>query len=508
MDGGKTYIAIDLKSFYASVECTEAGVDPFDANLVVADLSRTEKTICLAVSPALKTYGIGGRARLFEVVEKAKQINAERLRKAPGGKFTGSSYLLSQLSRDPSLKMDYIVARPRMAEYMKKSTQIFNIYSRYVSPEDIHVYSVDEVFIDATSYLKLYGLTAKEFTMKLIRAVLAETGITATAGIGTNMYLCKIAMDIVAKRVPADEDGVRVAELDEMSYRRLLWDHTPLTDFWRIGKGYAKRLARAGMYTMGDVARCSVYNEDLLYKMFGINAELLIDHAWGWEPCTIKQIRAYRPQSSSISSGQVLSYAYSVRDARLIIREMADILTMDLVDKHLLTDQIVLSVGYDTESLSDPEISKKYKGEVSLDYYGRPVPKSAHGSINIPGGYTASVKKIMEAVTQLYDSIVDPDLLVRRMYVVANRVVKEGSVKNDLAAEEQLDMFSMIQEKNAPEGKQQEAAEEDPKAERARQEAILAIRKKYGKNAIFRGMDLQDAATLLERNAQVGGHRA
>ena len=508
-DGGKTFIAIDLKSFYASVECTQAGVDPMDALLVVADKSRTEKTICLAVSPALKAMGIGGRARLFEVVERVKQINAERLKKAPGGKFTGSSNIASALKKDPSLKLDYIVATPRMAEYMRKSTQIYNIYLRYVSAEDIHVYSVDEVFIDATSYLKLYDMEPRDFTMKLIRAVLSETGITATAGIGTNMYLCKIAMDIVAKRMPADEDGVRIAELDEMSYRHILWDHVPLTDFWRVGKGYARRLAKAGIYTMGDIARCSVYNEDLLYKMFGVNAELLIDHAWGWEPCTIREIRSYRPQSSSISSGQVLSYAYTVKDARLIVREMSDILTMDLVDKHLLTDQIVLTVCYDTEILTDPEISKKYKGDVQLDYYGRPVPKNAHGSINIPGGFTSSGAKIMEAVSQLYDSITDPDLLVRRMYVVANHTVREGSEESLQTAEEQLDIFSALKPaEDAPALEKDTPQVEDPEAEKARQQAIIAIRKKYGKNAIFRGMDLQEAATLIERNAQVGGHRA
>lgn len=497
----KTYIAIDLKSFYASVECADRKLDPLAVNLVVADESRTEKTICLAVSPSLKSFGISGRARLFEVVQRVKEINAERLRKAPGGRFSGESIVAAELEKDPSLKLSFIAAKPRMRRYMDVSTRIFGIYMRYVSPEDIHVYSVDEVFIDATSYLKLYGLSAREFTMKLIREVLAETGITATAGIGTNMYLCKIAMDIVAKRMPADKDGVRIAELDEMSYRRILWDHRPITDFWRVGRGISRRLASAGMYTMGDVARCSYYNEDMLYRMFGINAELLIDHAWGWEPCTIADIKAYRPEGSSLSSGQVLSYPYSFSDARLIVREMTDLLTLDLVEKHLVTDQMVLTVGYDTESLTDPEIRKKYNGPVDTDWYGRMVPKMAHGSENIPGGFTSSGRAIMDAVTALYDRIVNKDLLVRRMYVVANHVTDEKQAEK-LSAEEQLDIFSMISDTS------QKPSEEELKSERAQQEAMLAIRRKYGKNAIVRGMDLQDAATAMERNAQVGGHKA
>ena len=504
-NGGKTYIAIDLKSFYASVECVSRGYDPLTTNLVVADVSRTEKTICLAVTPALKSYGISGRARLFEVLESVKQINAERRKKAPGGKFRAKSIFKEELEKDPSLELDFLAATPRMSEYMRISTNIFNIYQRYVSADDVHVYSVDEIFIDATSYLKLYGLTAREFTMKLVREVLSETGITATAGIGTNMYLCKVAMDIVAKHIPADKDGVRIAELDEMSYRRLLWDHLPITDFWRVGRGYAKRLSKLGLYTMGDVARCSVYNEDLLYKTFGINAELLIDHAWGWEPCTIKDIKSFRPENNSISSGQVLSYPYAFEEAKLIVREMADLLVLDLIEKRLVTDQIVLTVGYDMESLADPQVRKKYKGEIVNDYYGRPAPKSAHGSINLEGGATSSHNKILAAVTELYDRIVDPLLLVRRMYVVANHAVREGTAKADALAEQQLDIFSMLAQKEAA---VPDAPEEDPEAERARQEAVIAIRKKYGKNAIFRGMDLQDAATKLERNAQVGGHKA
>ena len=498
----KTYIAIDLKSFYASVECVSRGWDPLRTNLVVADASRTEKTICLAVTPSLKSCGISGRARLFEVIEKVRLINAERLKNAPGGRFRGSSIFADELAADPSLKLDFKAATPRMAEYMRVSTEIFNIYQRFVSPEDIHVYSVDEVFIDATSYLKLYGLSAREFTMRLVRTVLSETGITATAGIGTNMYLCKIAMDIAAKHMPADADGVRIAQLDEALYRELLWDHTPITDFWRVGRGYAKRLAKAGLYTMGDIARCSVYNEDMLYKMFGVNAELLIDHAWGWEPCTIKEIKSYRPENNSISSGQVLSYPYGFSDARLIIREMTDSLVMDLISKHLVTDQMVLTIGYDTESLADRTVTDKYKGEVTLDYYGRPVPKPAHGSINIEGGFSSSLKLIMDAVTRLFDRIADPSLLIRRMYVVANHVKDEDAARSEIS-EEQLDMFTIGQAQD-----EETSFVRDDQAERAQHEAMIAIRKKYGRNAIFRGMDLQESATALERNAQIGGHKA
>ncbi len=498
---GKTYIAIDLKSFYASVECAARGLDPLTTNLVVADESRTEKTICLAVTPSLKSYGVSGRARLFEVVERVKEINADRRARAPGRRFTAKSFSDPELKSDPSLQLDFIIAKPRMAEYMRVSTEIFNIYLRHVSAEDVHVYSVDEVFIDATSYLKLYGLTAEQFTARLIGDVLNETGITATAGIGTNMYLCKIAMDIVAKHMPPDENGVRVASLDERSYRELLWDHRPITDFWRVGRGYAKRLASAGMYTMGDVARCSVRNEDLLYKMFGVNAELLIDHAWGYEPCTIAEIKKYRPSERSLSSGQVLSRPYSFEDARLIVREMTDMLSLDLVRKGVLTDQIVLTVCYDTANITG-RTDSTFKGQTKKDHYGRTAPKDAHGSINIPGGFTSSGKAMMDAVTELYDSIVDRDLLVRRMYVVANHVRTERRVEKE-AGEQQLDFFSL-----AEDPKQKEEKFKDDKTERARQEAVLKIRGRFGKNAIVRGMDLQEAATAMERNAQVGGHKA
>lgn len=503
----RAYIAIDLKSFYASVECTERGLDPMTANLVVADLSRTEKTICLAVSPSLKSYGIPGRPRLFEVVQKVRQANAHRLQKAPGRRFTGASSNDIELKENPSLSIDYIVAPPRMAFYMEYSTRIYQIYLRYIAPEDIHVYSIDEVFMDVTDYLKTYGLTPHELAMKMIREVLKETGITATAGIGTNLYLSKIAMDIVAKHMPADRNGVRIAELDEMRYRKLLWTHRPLTDFWRVGRGYARKLEENGLFTMGDVARCSLgkgndfYNEDLLYRLFGINAELLIDHAWGWEPCTIADIKAYKPENNSISSGQVLQYPYSFEKGRLIAREMTDLLVLDLVDKGLVTDQMVLTVGYDIECLTNPDIRKKYHGPVTQDHYGRSVPKAAHGSINLKNP-TSSTRLIMDAVMELYDRIVDRNLLVRRMYVVANHVMDESSAKTD-AVPEQLDLFTDY-EALEKERQEQEAALE---REKNLQKAMLEIKQKYGKNAILKGMNLEEGATTMDRNRQVGGHK-
>ena len=396
----RTYIAIDLKSFYASVECVERGLDPLDTNLVVADERRTDKTICLAVSPSLKSHGISGRARLFEVVQRVKEVNALRRSKLHGRDFSGKSTSHAELQRCPDKALDYIVAPPRMAEYMRVSTQIYGIYLRYIAPEDIHVYSVDEVFIDASRYLRTYHMTVRELACTLIRAVLNETGITATAGIGTNLYLCKIAMDIVAKRMPPDEHGARVAELDEQRYRELLWDHRPITDFWRIGGGYSRTLARYGMFTMGDVARMSLINEALLYRLFGVNAELLIDHAWGWEPCTLRDIKAYRPRVKSLSSGQVLSEPYDFGKARLILQEMADSLTLDLVRKGLLTDQVVLTVCYDIENLSDPARRERYRGEIKTDGYGRQVPKRAHGSENL-GCFCSSTRKITEAALRL-----------------------------------------------------------------------------------------------------------
>lgn len=475
----RSYIAIDLKSFYASVECVDRGLDPLTAKLVVADSSRTEKTICLAVSPALKAYGIPGRPRLFEVVQKTREIR----------RTTGE-------------KIEYIVAPPRMARYVEVSTQIFDIYLKYVAKEDIHVYSIDEVFMDVTNYLVTNKMSARDFAMHIIKDVLSETGITATAGVGTNLYLAKVAMDIGAKHVKPDENGVRICELDERTYRESLWNHRPITDFWRVGRGYAKKLSENGMFTMGDVARKSTYNEDLLYKLFGINAELLIDHAWGYEPCTIKDIKSYRPSENSVSSGQVLKEPYSYEKARLVVREMADALSLDLVRKKLVTDQVVLTVGYDIACLERPEISSAYKGPVEKDRYGREVPKSAHGSLKI-GRQTSSTKLITDAVTKLYDKIVDDKLLVRRMYVVANHVVNEDTVSENTETV-QLSLFTDFD----AEEKARKEEEKKLLRERRAQEAILSIKEKYGKNAILKGMNLEEGATAAERNGQIGGHKA
>lgn len=502
------YIAIDLKSFYASVECVERGLDPLSTNLVVADASRTEKTICLAVSPSLKAIGVPGRPRLFQVVQKVKEENAIRKSKAPGRSFTGSSYHDTKLKESPELSLDYIIAPPRMAEYMEYSARIYNIYLKYVAPEDIHVYSIDEVFMDVTHYLQTANLSARELAMQMIREVLQTVGITATAGIGTNLYLCKIAMDIVAKHIPADKDGVRIAELDEMTYRQILWTHTPLTDFWRVGRGYAKKLEENGMFTMGDVARCSIgkkneyHNEDLLYKLFGINAELLIDHAWGFEPCTIADVKAYQPTSNSLGSGQVLLSPYDYEKARLIVREMTDLLVLDLVDKGLVTNQIVLTVGYDIENLSNPERRKKYNGPITTDNYGRQIPKHAHGTVNL-SRQTSSTKLITDAVMELYTKIVDENLLVRRINIAANRVVDENAVVKEESFE-QLDLFTDYGAKQ----KEKEKEEEALLREKKMQLAILDIKKKYGKNAILKGMNLEEGAMALERNTQIGGHKA
>ena len=499
-----SYIAIDLKSFYASVECIERGLDPLTTNLVVADESRSTKTICLAATPAIKTYGIPGRARLFEVVQKIKEANIRRKAKAPGHLLTGESYDASELSENPALAVSYIAAVPRMALYMKYSTRIYGIYLKYIAPEDIHIYSIDEVFMDVTPYLKTYGLTAHELALKMIREVLAETGITATAGIGTNMYLAKIAMDIVAKKMPADKDGVRIAELDEMSYREKLWSHTPLTDFWRVGKGYAKKLEANGLHTMGDIARCSLgrrneyHSEALLYKLFGINAELLIDHAWGWEPCTMAAIKAYKPASNSIGSGQVLQKPYSNEKGRLIVWEMTDLLVLDLVAKGLVTDQIVLNIGYDIENMRN-----SYKGGVHTDHYGRTVPKPSHGSINL-GEHTSSSKKILAAVIELYERITDTNLYVRRVTVTANHVVDEKSLPKPADKTEQLGLFTDY--KAAAEERKENEAEE--KKEKSLQHAMIAIKEKFGKNAILKGSNLEQDAMTIERNQQVGGHKA
>ena len=486
----KTYISIDLKSFYASVECVERGLDPLRTNLVVADAARTEKTICLAVSPSLKVYGIPGRARLFEVVQRVKEVNLER--KAKG--------------LEP---IDYIAAVPRMALYMEYSTRIYNIYLKYVAPEDIHVYSVDEVFMDVTAYLNTYHMTARELAKTMIQDVYETTGITATAGIGTNLYLCKVAMDIEAKHVQADADGVRIACLDEESYRRKLWNHKPLTDFWRVGRGYARKLEEVGLFTMGDVARCSLgkpgdfYNEDLLYRLFGINAELLIDHAWGYEPVEIKDIKAYRPESNSISSGQVLQHPYNYEKTRLIVREMTELLALNLVDKGLVTDQLVLTIGYDIENLKDETIKKAYAGDVTTDHYGRKVPKHAHGSINLPR-QTASTRLMMEAVMELFERIMNPALLSRRINLTANHVVPEKDVKPVEETFEQMDLFT---DYGAREKKRQQEEAELAK-EKKMQKAVLDIQKKFGKNVVLKGMNLQEGGTTIERNGQVGGHRA
>ena len=521
----RTYIAIDLKSFYASVECQQRGLDPLTTNLVVADTSRTEKTICLAVSPSLKAYGIPGRARLFEVVQRLKEVNAERQMHAPGRQFTGKSYDAGVLRARPDLAIHYLAAPPQMALYIECSSRIYQVYLKYVAPEDIHVYSIDEVFIDATAYLGPMGISAHDFARMMIKDVLKTTGITAAAGIGPNLYLAKIAMDIEAKHVDADEDGVRIAELDEMSYRRKMWDHRPITDFWRVGRGYAKKLAAHGMYTMGDVARCSLgkpsdfHNEDLLYKLFGVNAELLIDHAWGYEPCTMEAIKAYRPETNSIGSGQVLQDPYPSHQARLVVWEMTDMLALDLLAKHLLTDQLVLTVGYDIENLTDPVRARAYKGPVTVDYYGRRVPKHAHGTINL-GRQTSSSRLLTEAVMKLYDEIVDPSLLVRRVNIVAGHVITEAG--NEAAvrayggeyrtesegggsmAGEQLDMFTNY----AEEDKRREAEAAELEEERRMQEALLAIKEKFGKNAVLKGANLEEGATAMQRNKQIGGHKA
>ena len=498
----RIYCAIDLKSFYSSVECVDRGLDPLTTNLVVADVSRTEKTICLAVTPSLKAYGIGGRARLFEVIQRLREVNFERQMKAPGNRLTGKSTSDTELAQHPDWAVDYIAATPRMAHYIEVSSQIYSIYLKYIAPEDIHVYSIDEVFMDFTAYLDSYKMTAHELAMRMIRDVLQQTGITATAGIGTNLYLCKVAMDIMAKKAPADKDGVRIAELDEMSYRRELWDYRPLTKFWRVGHGIAQKLAVHGIDTMGKLARMSVHNEELLYRLFGVNAELLIDHAWGWEPCTMEMVKAYRPASNSFSNGQVLQSAYDFQKARVVIQEMAENIALELVAKRLVADQLVLYVGYDRESLSDPAIKASYHGEVSTDYYGRVVPKHAHGSANL-GRQTSSTRLITEAVVGLFDSIVNKDLLVRRLNLSVNHVVDEASVMSKKAPE-QLDLFVDYEAL----AQQREAEQAALDKERRMQEVQLAIKQRFGKNAILRGLNFEEGATGKERNEQIGGHRA
>ncbi|MGN0234628.1 MAG: DNA methylase [Bacteroidaceae bacterium] len=503
VEASRTYISIDLKTFFASVECVERGLDPLTTNLLVADVSRTEKTICLAVSSSLKSYGIGGRARLFEVIQRLREVNNERRYKTPFHRLTGKSWKDEELKAHEDWEVDYIVAPPRMAKYIEYSTRIYQIYLKYIAPEDIHVYSIDEVFMDVTTYLDTYRMTAHELAVTMIRDILKNTGITATAGIGTNLYLCKIAMDIMAKKAPADKDGVRIAELDERSYREQLWDYTPISKFWRVGKGIAEKLAMYGMHTMGDVALCSVEREGLLYKLFGVNAELLIDHAWGWEPVTMEYVKAYKPETNSLCSGQVLSEPYTFRKARVVVQEMADAVALDLVSKRLVTDQLVLTIGYDTESLTNPLIRAKYEGAVTTDHYGRQVPKQAHGTANL-GRHTSSTKQIMETVASLYDRIVNPHLLVRRLTLATNHVISEENARNSDAVAVQLDLFTDYEAL-----KRQKKAEADAQAkERRMQETLLSIKNKFGKNSILRGLNFEEGATAIERNKQIGGHKA
>ena len=493
----KIYIAIDLKSFYASVECQERGLNPLTTNLVVADNSRTEKTICLAISPSLKQYGIPGRARLFEVIQKVNEVNSQRKILAPNHKFTCSSYDDIALKKNKDLELSYIIAPPRMKFYMEYSTKIVNIYLKWFSMEDIYVYSIDEVFIDVTHYLQTYKMTPRELVTKVIKNVYDETGITATAGIGTNLYLCKIAMDIVAKHTEPDKYGVRIAGLDEKTYRKYLWGHKPLTDFWRVGKGISKKLEQNGMLTMGDVARMSIKNEELLYKLFGINAELLIDHAWGYEPCTIESIKSYKPVMNSIRSGQVLHCPYNYEDTKLIVKEMTELLSLDLVKKGLVTSKLVLTIGYDIDNLTNPEISQNYNGDITIDHYGRKVPKHAHGTINIDHK-TASTKIITNAVMELYERIMNKELLTRRINITAADVVNEEDYKN-IKEYEQMDMFVDYNELEKQRLKE--------KSEKSLQKAVINIKSKYGKNAILKGMNFIEGGTTIERNGQIGGHK-
>ena len=499
----RTYIAIDLKSFYASVECVDRGLDPLTTNLVVADVSRTEKTICLAVSPSLKAYGVGGRARLFEVVQKVREVNYQRQMQTPQHRLTGKSVSDQELRAHPDWAVDYIAATPQMAHYIEVSSKVYSVYLKYVAPEDIHVYSIDEVFMDVTAYLGTYKMTAHELAMTIIRDVLKQTGITATAGIGTNMYLCKVAMDIVAKKMPADKDGVRIAELDEMSYRRELWDYRPITKFWRVGKGIANKLALYGIDTMGKIARLSVQNEELLYQLFGVNAELLIDHAWGWEPCTIADVKAYHPETNSFSTGQVLQAPYDFQKARIVMMEMAEGMALNLVSKQMVTDQIVLTVGYDAECLTRPEIRNKYHGEITTNYYGKAVPKHAHGTANFEM-LTSSSNMMMNTAAELFDRLVNPDLLIRRLNLTVNHVVPESVAAAQHTEPQQLDLFTDYDALEKQKQKEQAKLEK----ERRMQEVQLKIKQRFGKNAILRGLNFSEGATAIERNEQIGGHKA
>ena len=510
----RQYVAIDAKSFYASVECVERHLNPLTTNLVVADESRTEKTICLAVSPALKAHKVPGRPRLFEVIQRVRDVNRERLnagirsgaiKRNPETKkyqFSSSSFDAEALESDPTLEVSYIIAPPRMRLYEEYSSRIYATYLKYVAPEDIIVYSIDEVFIDVTNYLNTYSMTAHEMTMTMVRDVLYNTGITATAGIGTNLFLAKVAMDIVAKKAKPDKDGVRIAELDEMSFREILWTHRPLTDFWRIGGGTAARLEALQLFTLGDVARASLdpVFESILYKTFGINAELIIDHAWGWEPVTVDVIKQYRPSTNSISSGQVLHCPYDFDKGRLIVREMTELMVLDLVRKRLVTKQIVLDIGYDRESLTGDR-GKDYTGPVAMDHYGRRVPKHAHGTERLDY-YTSSTHAIMAAVLKLYDRVVNKNLLIRRVNIAACNLISEEDIPEEKPL--QLDMFTDYEqlEKDA---KERRAAEEK---ERKLQRVTLQIQDRFGKNAMLKGMNLVEGGTTIERNGQIGGHKA
>ncbi len=500
IDVEKLYICIDLKIFYASVECVERKLEPLNTNLVVADETRTDKTVCLAVSPSLKQYGIGGRARLFEVKQKIKEINYQRRKLNNYKNFIGKSYFDNELKNNKELELNLIIAPPRMAYYIKYSTDIYNIYLKYIAPEDILVYSIDEVFIDITNYISLYKCTPRQLVTKIIKDVYEKTGITATAGIGTNMFLAKVAMDIVAKKSKPNEFGVRIADLDEMTFRKKLWDHKPITDFWRVGKGIADKLAKNNMFTMGDVAMCSHYNEDLLYKLFGINAELLIDHAWGYEPCTIDIAKSYKPITTSLSSGQVLHLPYDNKKARLIVREMADNLALDLVSKKLLTEQLVMTIVYDIENLTNPSISNKYFGEITIDSYGRRIPKHSHGTINL-NQLTSSSNIITEGFINLFDRISNPILLVRKLNLSVNKLISEDNKKNQKVIE-QIDLFTNYEEREKR--KKQEIINETK--EKEIQKVMLEIKNKYGKNAILKGMNIIEGATIIERNQQIGGH--
>ena len=498
----RTYIAIDLKSFYASVECVERNLDPLTTNLVVADVSRTEKTICLAVTPSLKQYGISGRARLFEVIQRLQGINNQRKDSVPSHRLTGKSCSDIELKAHSDWAVDYIAVPPRMAHYIEVSSKIYCIYLKYIAAEDIHVYSIDEVFMDVTNYLDSYKMTAHELAIKMIRDVLKQTGITATAGIGTNLYLAKVAMDIMAKKTPPDKDGVRIAELDEMTYRQKLWNHRPITAFWRVGKGIAQSLSRYGIDTMGKIALMSEYNEDLLYNLFGVNAELLIDHAWGWEPCTMDVIKAYRPEKNSFSNGQVLSSPYDNKKARVVIMEMADNMALKLVSLRLVTDQVTIYVGYDTENLTNDAIRANYHGEIKANFYGKMVPKPAHGTANLPHP-TSSTRLITEAITKLYDEIVDKNLLIRRLNITVNNVIPEEKAIQENSTT-QLNLFIDYEQKRKQEQKEKKRLEK----ERRLQETQISIKKRFGKNSILRGLNFEEGATAKERNNQIGGHKA